>query len=663
MHARRSTTLYLTAILVLAVATRFYRIDAQSFWNDEGNSARIAERSAPLILEGAAGDIHPPLYYLTLHVWRSIFGQTEAALRGLSTAFGVLTVLAVFFLGRRLFEARVGLLGAFFTAVNPFQVYYSQEARMYMMLTAIGAVATYLLVRLLDFWSMRPRIHVPHRRYYLLYIAAMAAGLYTHYAFPFVFAAHGFIVAAWSFYRPGRALAFIGSWATLVVSAGLLFAPWLSTALRQIGGWPAQAASLPAGEALGQTFQFYLLGGTIRPEEAAAALVIAAFFLAMSLWTPDSFDEPEPDWDTTAPRALRFGTPALYLLVPVALIFAFSLFRDAYFKFLLVGSPAFCLLLARGIDNAWQIARDALSMPPELSGPRGSAWGWTAIVAFLLLIVTGATSISLYDLYHDSAYARDDYRGIARLVEESWRPGDAVLLHAANQWEVFTYYFRDRPSVFPIARQRPLDRAAVERELADIAAGHQRLFVLFWAENEPDPTRVVETWLDRRLFKAGDKWYGGVRLATYAVPAKVSDTPDTPLDLRLGDGIQFYGYALLTPTAAPGDIVQVALFWRCKTRIAQRYKVFVHILDANGRIVAQTDREPVGSLAPTTIWQPGDEIVDQYGVWLPDDLPPGRYPIEVGMYALEGDGARLRFFDGSADVGDALILAPIKVSE
>ena len=75
MHARRHTQLILVAILLLATALRFYRIDAQSFWNDEGNSARIAERSVDLIIAGAAGDIHPPLYYLALQAWRSVFGD------------------------------------------------------------------------------------------------------------------------------------------------------------------------------------------------------------------------------------------------------------------------------------------------------------------------------------------------------------------------------------------------------------------------------------------------------------------------------------------------------------------------------------------------------------------------------------------------------------
>jgi hypothetical protein len=565
----------------------------------------------------------------------------------------------VFLLGRRLFDARVGLLAAGLAAVNPFQIYYSQEARMYMLLAAIGVVATYLLVRLLDFWSLRPRIHITHRRYYLLYIAAMAAGLYTHYAFPFVFVAHLAIVLAWSAYRPDWLRWRLGSWLPLAIAAVALFLPWLPIAARQIANWPAQAASIDTGAALLDTFRVYLLGPTIPAGETTIALIVAGFFLAMSVWTPDAFDEPEPDWETTIPRALRFGSIAFYLLLPIALIFVFGLFREAYLKFLLVGSPAFCLLLARGLDNGWRIAGGALSMPRELTGPPELAFGGVALVVVLAAFVLTPTVSSLNHLYFDPAYARDDYRGMVRAIQSAWRDGDAVLLHAANQWEVFTYYFPDGPNVYPIVRQRPLDPSAAKRELGDILARHDRLFMLYWAEAEPDPTRFVESWLDAHAYKAGETWHGNVRLATYAVPAQVADEPKTHLDARLGDRIRLDGYTLLTPSAAPGDIVQLALFWRCNAPIKERYKVFVHLLDGDGAIVAQTDREPGGDLLPTNVWKPDEPIVDRYGVLLPADASAGNYQIVIGMYSLEGK--RLPIFDEEVEIGDALALTEVRV--
>src|SRR5512147_2427853 len=150
-------------ILALAAFLRFYLLDGQSFWNDEGNSARIAERSLQLITEGAAGDIHPPLYYYLLHFWRGAFGSSELALRSLSAVLGVLLVGLTFLIGRKVFSTGIGLWAAFVAAINPFQIYYSQEARMYILLAVIGAAATFLLLRLLEDWSKRERGSVNQR--------------------------------------------------------------------------------------------------------------------------------------------------------------------------------------------------------------------------------------------------------------------------------------------------------------------------------------------------------------------------------------------------------------------------------------------------------------------------------------------------------------------
>ena len=150
-------------VLVIAAGLRFYRLDAQSFWNDEGNSARIAERSLTLITEGAAGDIHPPLYYYLLHVWRGVFGASEFALRSLSAVLGVLLVWLTYLIARRVFDHGVGVAAALIAAINPFQIYYSQEARMYLLLAVIGAAATWVLLRLLVNWSKGNRTAVARR--------------------------------------------------------------------------------------------------------------------------------------------------------------------------------------------------------------------------------------------------------------------------------------------------------------------------------------------------------------------------------------------------------------------------------------------------------------------------------------------------------------------
>src|SRR5207244_3394969 len=126
---------------------RFYRLDAQSYWNDEGTSLGLAGRSVPTILRSAAADIHPPGYYLILKTWHTVTGDTEFALRGLSALAGIVLVALLYRLGRVYFDRPAALAAAALGALNPFLVYYSQEARMYM-LAATLAAASFLLFSL-----------------------------------------------------------------------------------------------------------------------------------------------------------------------------------------------------------------------------------------------------------------------------------------------------------------------------------------------------------------------------------------------------------------------------------------------------------------------------------------------------------------------------------
>ena len=129
------------AILLLAFGLRVYRLDGQSLWNDEGTSVATAALSLEAIGRAAAADIHPPLYYVLLHFWMPLAGQTEFALRFLSVIAGVLVVAVTYQIGRGLIDRRVAVLGALLIALAPFQVYYSQEARMYIWVTLWSAVS------------------------------------------------------------------------------------------------------------------------------------------------------------------------------------------------------------------------------------------------------------------------------------------------------------------------------------------------------------------------------------------------------------------------------------------------------------------------------------------------------------------------------------------
>ncbi len=145
---RRGLFLLLALIVLLLGAwTRFHHLDDQSLWNDEGNSLRLAQRDPGDLIDAAGRDIHPPGYYLALKLWIGLVGDSELSLRMLSALAGLLTVGAVIALGRALFGRSAALVAGLITALHPFAVYYSQEARMYAALGLFSVLSTWLFVR------------------------------------------------------------------------------------------------------------------------------------------------------------------------------------------------------------------------------------------------------------------------------------------------------------------------------------------------------------------------------------------------------------------------------------------------------------------------------------------------------------------------------------
>lgn len=270
----------------------------------------------------------------------------------------------------------------------------------------------------------------------------------------------------------------------------------------------------------------------------------------------------------------------------------------------------------------------------------------------MAVLATIAVYPSLRNLYFDPTYARDDYRQIAADVAAALRPGDAIILNAPNQWEVFTYYYPDQ-DVYS-APYRP-GSEGVEAFMTPLVEQYRRLFVLYWGDAESDPRRLIETWLAAHAYKAGDAWYGRVRLATYGV-APLPEEPVIALDARFGEAIRLGGYALAGDPFAPGDVLPVTLFWEAQAPIAERYKVTVQLLDGAGQLVAQVDMEPGDGLAPTTTWDPGQVLTDRCGVPLPADLPPGRYTLIAGLYHV-ATGERLPVDTG----GDHVVLCDVEV--
>lgn len=121
-------------------------------------------------------------------------------------------------------------------------------------------------------------------------------------------------------------------------------------------------------------------------------------------------------------------------------------------------------------------------------------------------------------------------------------------------------------------------------------------------------------------------------LETFKIPLPPDNRlPETTADINFGDIIRLKGYTL----SADSDRLRIIFFWQAIGSPLVDYTSFVHIVDSDNNIIAQTDLQPLDGQYPTSIWSPDEVIVDER-VFV--DLPNGEHQITVGWYRHVGEG-------------------------
>lgn len=135
-----------------------------------------------------------------------------------------------------------------------------------------------------------------------------------------------------------------------------------------------------------------------------------------------------------------------------------------------------------------------------------------------------------------------------------------------------------------------------------------------------------------------------------------------PQKARVGDRINLLGHDLEAKRIKQGETIHLTLYWQPVAPISEPYTVFTHLIDSDGRLVAQQDNMPVDGTVPTTCWVPGEVVVDQYDIAVGPGVRPGRYRLQTGLYRL-GTGERLPS-EGETATGDGrVMLTQVSVGE
>jgi uncharacterized membrane protein len=649
----RNRLVALWVLVLLALGLRLARLTFQPLWWDEGWSLYFATTDVPTMLGLTAVDIHPPLYYLLLHLWLRLFGSGVVGVRLLSVLIGTATVPLLYVTGRRSLGHVGGLIAAFLLTISPFHVYYSQEVRMYGLVTLLGLAASYFALRWdADRWGVVDWIG---------YVLGATAALYTQYYAGFLLLALNLVVLVrWLRARhPWQGLV---SWIGAQVAVILLYLPWLWYAGDKLLTYVRFKVSVEKDASLG-LFTYlgrHLAAFTWGHAEGPLAgwwwvgllpLVVLLLAFALVLWrrsrVGEAMDGEHGDPATTLPLSsfVLLVTPLLCGFI-VNLFLPFNPPRSE--RLLLFALPAYLILVAGALLALWR-RRHPL-----------------AVVSAVPFVAVALVSLGFF--YAIPRYPDDDYRPVAARVSALGLPSDAVI--AVQPWQVgyFHAYIpddEDRPAlvltprqVIPYERQLWADEPTrMAADLDALLARHGRLWLLDHRAMGRVLEKRIEAHLVEHAYPVLSEWYGENTVLSFFTTGEPLPQPGSA---QFADWLTLESAALsVDPLEAGWGIVTLDLTWRLSEQPDDDYTVALRLTGPTGYVWAQRDAPPIGGLEQFSGWPPGEARVDRHGLLVPAGTPPGEYHLTLRVYRSQDVVVLPATFEGGG--GGETVLGTVRV--
>jgi mannosyltransferase len=467
------------SILLLAYALRVVGLTSESLWIDEGYSLALGSHSVSDIMRGAAADQHPPLYYLLLHLWLAA-GQSVFHLRYLSVLIGTLGVAASARVGQQLLGRSGGVVAALLLACSPMHIWYSQEARMYILLALLTTVSMYMAWRVM-------RGHGG----WIAYGLSTVLALYTHYFAGFIILLENALALGWGLkHCRGR---FLRRWTATQVVLVALFAPWAPVALYQARFHQMTWASRPSVEAVRDLLVLMLLGGSRRGRGETLSAIGLGLVMAAVIWA--MWRVGKRQW------AGRYGFPLLWFVAPFGIIIAISrvypLYQSKQFLMLLIP----LLLLVAG---AW------------VKLPRAARWALAGLLAFF---VVG----SLGDLYCSNT--KHGWREAAGYIGGQYQEGDVLYLNPAAGMLTLRPYLDESlpydgyPPGYDVVHGgwegEQITAGLAAETMAALPDTARRVWLVEFGPEFWDPEGHIAAWLELHGQPVTDWSFQGVRMRLY----------------------------------------------------------------------------------------------------------------------------------------------------
>ncbi len=482
MDRLSSRTRVLILVLILAAwAWRLHGLDAQSLWRDETDSLRFATRPLAQVLGNFTrpGE-NGPLYFLLLRPWLAMTGQSEYALRFPSAWLGLLAVPLILAWGRRLFSLEAGLLAALLLAANPYQLWYSQEAKMYALLVVIVMLAL---------WAFAEALRRGGWWRWLVWLVLTSLCFYIHVLAVLILA----VEVVWFLATPR----WRRRWRSLLAALAILILPylplvWWQWALFTNPSFSTGHPFVPLGQLVLTAWSAQIQG--ILPRPSAMVLAPTIFLLLAAFGLKPRRPTQPPQAEIAYPRFLCLA----WWLVPVLGVFLISLvtpvFTDRYVIWVL---PALLLLQALGAHVLHQHSR------------------WLAILVLALLL-----GFQLWVGWRQTTLPiKSDFRSAAAYVAPLRKPDDLMLF--LMPYIRFTYEYYD-PGPYPAAdapyANREPDASKVPDRLSDLVQGRTGVWVIESEADFYDRKGLIRGWLKAHAQRDAEAHFVLVSVYHYRLP-------------------------------------------------------------------------------------------------------------------------------------------------
>ncbi|MBI5567802.1 MAG: glycosyltransferase family 39 protein, partial [Chloroflexi bacterium] len=535
---------------------------------------------------------HPPGYYVLLAGWIQLVGDSEVALRWLSVFIGTLSIPLMYRLARAAHGALAGWLAALILTVTPVHIFYSQNARMYVLLSALAVVSWWLILKLQR--ADRPRN-------WLALAAACFYGLGTHYYMGLVIASQAVYLGLtwrqnkrlfikwliWLGVPLGAAALYVLSSSGVMATLQTMFEAGLGSAVT-VGSLRALAADLVFGPHGNLGIAVWLI-------------VLAAVGLGVGVALRGR-----------SGRSDRSGVPrsigvllACAIVVPLVLVcLAPETLAVRYVLFLV-----FPMILALVIVIEW----------PQTIALRQPRWRPVLVAASAVLLLT-LLALNVSRLPNHYQALNSDYGRTVRFVCANYRPGDGVIFY--GPWQVIMqYYYPIGPVPYlylPPQAPPVLDPVATEPQLAEWLRTYRRLWVIPVSVPPADPARFVTTYLNQAAHQALDQ----PNVALYYAPT-LTLTTIAPA-LMFDDELELAQLEMAAGPIAAGDALVTTLTWRVRQSLRDAIQVTLDVIDQAGQVWGQRIYQ-----AGEDTLAAGQPLIDRQAVPIGLGAPPGEYRLRV----------------------------------